>query len=129
MPRVSVVVASHNSGGTIGEAVTSLLCQIYDDFDAVVVDDASTDDTQALVARLLAEHAPRMRYLRRETNGGAAAARNDGIRATDSEFVCFLDKSPSAGIMTKQCIELNLRTPVLKCLAYNLDILSNEFHI
>jgi glycosyltransferase involved in cell wall biosynthesis len=87
MPRVSVVIPAHNSGDLVGRAIESVLAQTYQDFEVVVVDDASSDHTAEAVSRYLG----RVRYLRRDAQGGAAAARNDGILATTGEYVCFLD--------------------------------------
>jgi cellulose synthase/poly-beta-1,6-N-acetylglucosamine synthase-like glycosyltransferase len=87
MPRVSVIVPTYNRAYVIREALDSLLAQTYQDFEAIVVDDGSTDDTAEVVSR----YGPPIRYLRRESNGGAGAARNDGIRASEGEFVTFVD--------------------------------------
>lgn len=87
MPRVSVVIPSHNCGHVIGRAIDSVLAQTYRDFEIIVVDDASTDGTERVVRR----HGERVGYLRREANSGAAAARNDGIRASTGELIAFLD--------------------------------------
>jgi glycosyltransferase involved in cell wall biosynthesis len=87
MPRVSVIIPCYNSGGSLGEAVNSVLAQTYQDFEMIVVDDASTEP----IADSLLRCDSRLRYLRRETNGGVAPARNDGIRASTGEYVCFLD--------------------------------------
>lgn len=91
MARVSVVMAIYNSAATLGQAIESVLRQTDQNFEIVAVDDASTDNSQEILARYVAHHPDRIRMIHRDTNGGAAAARNDGIRATDSEFVSFLD--------------------------------------
>jgi len=91
MPRVSVIIPTYNRAHVVGEAIDSVLAQTYRDFEIIVVDDASTDNTQEVLARYLSEHGERIRYIRRETNGGAGAARNDGIRVSTGEFIAFLD--------------------------------------
>jgi len=91
MCRVSVIIPTYNRAHIVGEAIDSVLAQTYRDFEIIVVDDASTDNTQEVLARYLSEHGERIRYIRRETNGGAGAARNDGIRASAGEFIAFLD--------------------------------------
>ena len=90
MPRVSVIVPCYNGADLVGRALDSLLTQTYRDFEVMVVDDASTDATPDAVGRKRLSFSL-LRYLRRETNGGVAAARNDGIRASSGEFICFLD--------------------------------------
>jgi glycosyltransferase involved in cell wall biosynthesis len=62
--------------------------QTLTEFELVIVDDASTDDTTQVVAALDDE---RIRYVRRERNGSAGAARNTGIAAASSDLICFLD--------------------------------------
>lgn len=83
---VSVIVPTHNRSRFVVEAVRSLLDQSYPSVEIVVVDDGSTDDTQAA----LAPFADRIRLITQE-NAGPAAARNKGIAAASGEIVTFLD--------------------------------------
>ncbi len=87
-PKVSTVITCYNYGRFLATAVDSVLAQTYANFDVVVVDDGSTDDT----ARVMATYANdcRVRYIRQE-NRGQASAKNLGIRSTDGELVAFLD--------------------------------------
>jgi len=87
MARVSVIIATYNRAHVVSEAIDSVLAQTYRDFEIIVVDDASTDNT----AEVLARYGDQIRYIRRQTNGGCAATRNDGIRASTGEFIAFLD--------------------------------------
>ena len=90
--RVSIVVPAYNAGAFIGEALGSLSNQEYRDFEIVVVDDGSTDDTAAQVERIAAAPplAGRLRLIR-QANGGPSAARNRGIAAGRGIYVGFLD--------------------------------------
>lgn len=72
----------------MSEALTSVLDQSWRDFEVLVVDDASTDDTSEVV-RAVAD--PRVRYLRNERNLRLPASRNRGIRESRGEWVAFLD--------------------------------------
>ncbi len=90
MPQVSVIIPTYNRGQFIERAVQSVLAQTYTDFEIVVVDDGSTDDTVQLVLELQKADG-RIRYLRHETNRGAQAARNTGIRAAEGHYIAFLD--------------------------------------
>ncbi len=91
-PLVSVIIPAYNRRDSIGRAIDSVLAQTLTDFELIVVDDASTDDTVAVVA---AYTDPRMRLIRRDANGRAAAARNTGIRAATGRYVAFLDSDDS----------------------------------
>ena len=84
---VSVIIASHNFGQYITEAVMSILTQGVDDLEVIVVDDASTDDTRERLARITD---PRLRveYLPKV---GVGAARNHGLRTARGRFIAFLD--------------------------------------
>ncbi len=79
-----------NRADLIGESVQSLLNQSFDDWELVVVDDASTDNSgdAALTA---ADGDPRIRVLTRDSNGGPSVARNEAFREARGEWVAFLD--------------------------------------
>jgi glycosyltransferase involved in cell wall biosynthesis len=85
MPLVSVVIPAYNAARWIAETLESVLAQTFQDFEVIVVDDGSTDDTAAIVARFA-----RARYIRKQS-GGPASARNVGIRAAQGEYVAFVD--------------------------------------
>ena len=87
-PRLSVVLPTRDRAERLSEAIASVLAQTFPSFELLVVDDASGDRTPEVVAAI---GDPRVRYLRRETSGGAAAARNHGIRHARGELVAFLD--------------------------------------
>jgi len=90
MPEVSVIIPTYNRARLIGRAVRSVLAQTYTDFEIIVVDDGSTDDTLAAV-QALAQTDDRVLYLRHETNQGAQAARNTGIQAARGQYIALLD--------------------------------------
>ena len=85
MPTVSVVIPAYNAERWIGETLESVLAQEAPDLEVLVVDDGSTDDTAAVVARF-----PSVRCLRKP-NGGLGSARNAGIRAATGRYVAFVD--------------------------------------
>jgi len=89
-PAVSVVIPSYNRAAVLGRAINSVIAQTFDDWEIVLVDDGSTDDTDALLARYADRLGPKLRVIRQE-NAGAAAARNRGIDAARGVFVAFLD--------------------------------------
>ena len=85
---VSIVIPSYNHGRFIGRALQSLLTQSHVDWDAIIVDNHSTDDTAAVVARFAD---PRIRIERIHNNGIIAASRNHGIRAATGDWIALLD--------------------------------------
>jgi len=87
-PAVSVIVPVYNRSRTVGEALASVLRQTFADFELIVVDDGSTEDLDAVLARF---GDSRVRRLRHAHNAGTAAARNTGIRAARGSYIAFLD--------------------------------------
>jgi succinoglycan biosynthesis protein ExoO len=88
--KVSILMAAYNAAECIPRALASVQAQTHDDWEAIVVDDASTDETVSVVAAL-ARREPRIRLLRRERNGGPSAARNTALDAATGEWVAVLD--------------------------------------
>ncbi|MFT4213310.1 MAG: glycosyltransferase, partial [Microbacterium sp.] len=89
-PLLSIVMPVFDDEATVGAAVQSALAQTLADIEIVCVDDASTDDTAAVVARFAAAD-PRVRLIRHEANLSAFQARRTGILAARAEHVLFLD--------------------------------------
>ena len=84
--QVSVVIPTYNHAHFVGAAIQSVLNQTYREFEIIVVDDGSTDDTRSIVAQFRDQ----VRYIWQE-NQGLSAARNSGIRAANGEFIALLD--------------------------------------
>ncbi|PTE09160.1 glycosyltransferase [Mesorhizobium helmanticense] len=92
LPRVGVVITSHNYRNYIEDAIRSVLAQTYEKWDCVIVDDASTDGSADHIRRLLeAIGDPRFSLLVRSQNGGQLESFRDGFAAGDAPFVAFLD--------------------------------------
>ncbi len=92
-PTVSVVITAYNLGWCIEDTLKTVFDQTYPHLDIIVVDDASTDDTQAR----LAPYFDRINYIRHDTNQGLACgaeagpARNTGVRAARGDYIAILD--------------------------------------
>ena len=86
---VSVIVPTYNYGHLISETLTSIQSQTYENWECIVVDDGSTDNTGKVVADYSAKD-PRIRYIQQE-NRRQAAARNNGIGHSRGDYVQFLD--------------------------------------
>ncbi len=85
-PEISVIIPTYNRATMVTEAVDSVLAQTRVDFELIVVDDGSTDDT----ADKLRAHGPRLRY-HKQSNKGVSAARNRGLELSGAPIVAFLD--------------------------------------
>jgi glycosyltransferase involved in cell wall biosynthesis len=88
MPTVSVVIPTHNRAHMIERAIVSVINQTYRDIEIIVVDDASNDNTQAVLEKI---RDPRIRVIRHDLNKGGSAARNTGIKAAHGEYIGLLD--------------------------------------
>lgn len=86
-PEVTVIIPAFNSGETIEKAVRSVLKQTFQDFEVIVVNDASTDNTEEILKNIKEE---RIRSIRHEVNQGTAAARNSGIAVARGKYIAFL---------------------------------------
>ncbi len=86
---VSIITPSYNTAGFIEETVKSVLSQTYTDWEMLIVDDCSTDNTDEVVAPYLSD--PRIRYLKNEKNSGAAVSRNYALREAKGKWIAFLD--------------------------------------
>jgi O-antigen biosynthesis protein len=84
-PRVSVIVCSYNGGATLEQCLCSLRTLDYPDFEVIVVDDGSTDDTQGILARF-----PTVRSIH-QANQGLSVARNVGLKAATGSIIAYTD--------------------------------------
>ena len=93
MPLISVIIPTHN-GTTrfLDQALDSVFEQTYSDWELIIVDDASTDDTVAYVQDHLCVCDRQVEYIQRSVNGGPSAARNDGVHVAKGTFLAFLDQ-------------------------------------
>ena len=85
--NVSVIIPTYNYGQFIGECIESVLAQTYKDFEIIVVDDGSSDNTKELIE---SKYKDKVRYFY-QMNRGAPAARNKGLRESQGEYLVFLD--------------------------------------
>jgi GT2 family glycosyltransferase len=85
-PLVSVIIPTFNRGPLLLQTVESVLAQSFSDYELIVVDDGSQDETESL----LAPYRSRLRLVR-QANAGVASARNRGWRQSQGQLICFLD--------------------------------------
>ena len=92
MPRVSIIVPTYNGGKFIERALGSIKNQTFHDFEVIVVDDASTDDTRERVRAFIQQDKRFQLIVSTENSGGGAVPRTIGCKAASGEFVAFLDQ-------------------------------------
>jgi hypothetical protein len=86
--RVTVLMTTYNGASTIAASIDSILAQHFQDFELLVVDDGSTDETPTILARITD---PRLRSIRTTRNSGIVAARNYGFAAARTPYIAALD--------------------------------------
>jgi teichuronic acid biosynthesis glycosyltransferase TuaG len=89
-PVVSIITPAFNSSKLIGQAIRSVQLQTFKNWEMIIVDDCSTDDTPAVVTRYAAEDS-RIRLICRSENGGPARARNAALKSAKGRYIAFLD--------------------------------------
>lgn len=87
MPKLSVIIPTYNTSKWLKQSINSVLSQTFYDYELIVVDDGSTDNTSSTVQRFNDE---RIKYFYK-SNGGVASARNLGLEKGTGEYVAFLD--------------------------------------
>ena len=105
LPLVSAIVTCYNRQAYLGEALDSILAQRFTDYEIVLVDDGSTDDSARIAAEYAERHGERVRY-HRQDNRGAAAAKNTGVQLAAGRYLSFLD---SDDIWAPEKLEVQLR--------------------
>lgn len=86
---VSIITPSYNTAEYIAETIESVISQTYENWEMIIVDDCSTDNTDEVVKEYLAD--TRIRYLKNEKNSGAATSRNYALREAKGKWIAFLD--------------------------------------
>ncbi len=86
---VSIIMPSYNTGNFIVKTLQSVLDQTYTNWELIIVDDCSTDDTDERIKPYLSDE--RIRYLKNEKNSGAAVSRNRALREAKGKWIAFLD--------------------------------------
>lgn len=87
-PLISVIVPTYNRAHIISRAIRSIFSQGYDYIEVIIVDDASSDNTEEVVKAFQKDN---IIYRRLSNNSGASAARNEGINIAKGDFIAFLD--------------------------------------
>lgn len=92
MPLVSIVTPAHNVGEFFSETINTVCNQSYENWEWIIVDDGSEDNTSVIIKRAIKEKREHdIRLIELKTCSGAANARNMGIKAVKGDYLCFLD--------------------------------------
>ncbi|MDD5638815.1 MAG: glycosyltransferase [Candidatus Pacebacteria bacterium] len=87
---ISVIIPTYNRAHLLSRAIDSVLSQTFQDFELIIVDDGSTDNTKEIVEEYQKKD-ERIKYLWEENSGGPAKPKNTGIKNSQGEFIAFLD--------------------------------------
>lgn len=105
MIRISIVLPLYNSENYISETIKSVLIQTYKDWELIIIDDCSTDNSIEVVKEIQKSE-QRIRLIQLNSNSGAAIARNEGIKEAKGEFIAFID---SDDVWQPNKLELQLK--------------------
>ncbi len=89
-PKVSVILTSFNNGKYLGEAIDSILAQSFEDFELILVDDCSNDDSVEII-RTYEKRYSRIKSVLLDSNTGMSGARNRGYDFADGEYIAYMD--------------------------------------
>jgi len=86
--NIAVIMPAYNAAKFIGESIQSVIDQTYENWELIIVDDGSIDETKLIVSKYLCDK--RIKYIYQK-NAGQASARNNGIKNTSANYIAFLD--------------------------------------
>lgn len=90
IPKVSIITPNYNCSNYISQTIKSVIAQTYSNWEMIIVDDCSTDDSYELALEY-SKHDSRIMVLRNEKNSGAALSRNKALDKAQGEYIAFLD--------------------------------------
>lgn len=90
MPKVSVIICTHNREKLLPRALDSVLSQDFKDFELIIIDDASNDGTETLIKTYIQQDS-RLKYFKNDHNLGIAKSRNKGCKIAEGEYIAMLD--------------------------------------
>lgn len=110
--KFSIILAAFNAEKTITKAIESVTSQLKDNYELIIIDDASTDQTFTVVSNL-AKHNEHIQLYKNNVNSGPSASRNFGLDLAKGNFICFLDADDfySEGLFEKLKYEIKNKNP------------------
>ena len=104
-PLFSIIIPTYNRAHLLSKTITSLLSQTYKNWECIIVDDVSTDDTKSLVEKYIKSDSRFQFYIRENNPKGASHCRNIGLEKAQGDYIIFLD---SDDMLLDFCIEKRL---------------------
>ena len=89
-PKISIITPAYNCAKFLPQTIESVLKQTFGDFEMIIVDDGSTDNTKQVIEPYLKNHPLKIKYIYQQ-NGGVSVARNTAVKNALGEFIAFLD--------------------------------------
>ncbi|HTE57276.1 MAG TPA: glycosyltransferase family 2 protein [Verrucomicrobiae bacterium] len=124
-PFVSVIVPSYNEGMTLNNCIESLVAQTYPNFEIVIVNDGSTDDTLQVARRIARQYKPLIRIVTKE-NGGKATALNRGIARSRGDIIVCIDADSIFLPNTVEQLVLSFHDKDVAAVGGNVKVANNK---
>lgn len=130
MPTVSFLIPTYNRAGFLSKCIESILCQSYRDFEIIVIDDGSTDNTESLIKE---RYSGRIRYYKSAFNRGVAFSRNTALGYAKGRYLALLDSddilyTPDYIKTVLDILESDPSIGVVGCDAYCIDRDGNNIY-
>lgn len=116
---VSIITPTYNCGKFIAETIETVLAQTYTDWEMIIVDDVSTDDTEVIVKEYMLKD-QRIKYKKLDLNSGAAVARTTAMQLAEGQYMAFLDSDDlwANDKLDKQLTFMKEHNYAFSCTAY-----------
>lgn len=125
-PFFSIIITTYNRAHLIKRAINSLVSQTEEDWEAIIVDDESTDNTHDQILQYISNN-PKIRYIRK-THGGEVESKNKGIYSSNGKFVSFLDSDDEYDPdHLKSRKRILLKNPSVKFLYGGVKIIGDQY--
>lgn len=116
--KISILMAVYNAAPYLRESIESIRRQTFKEWELIAIDDASTDDSRAILSNY-AEADPRIRLISLPHNGGQGKARNEGLRQAQGDYICFVDSDDSLAPDALQRLWIALRRSLRRIVSFS----------
>ena len=124
--KLSIIIPTYNVEKYINSTINSLIAQTEIEFETVIVDDGSTDETIKVVEQLIKENNLNNYILIKKTNGGVSSARNEGLSVASGKFIMFLDGDDYVAIDLVQNIYKQIDEKVSDVICFGCNIVDEN---